>query len=296
MAEFATQNPHRLIALIGGLQMFNNVLMANAFGEDWGDVDKFYKEMMPDWMNRKLFGTEARGGLFMGQYTNEQGQNYAEWLDYSQIIPGATMMDDGGIFGGFPFGTNPVVSILYGLAANKDAQLGMQIAPYPEADGNWELEKRNVEARLKFIARSLLPNLPVYPGAYSLERLGQGLTNAGAIDPQVADKMGWTGKDYYGTPEDVADAFGSWMSGVRNRRLYAEQELVRKVDKLSFGMKKEQNEFERRAVDQRMSEEEMQIQQNKMVKVLHHNAEEMDRLGRVYRKAQTVLAQEQKER
>lgn len=294
MADFATNNPHRLIALIGGLQMFNNVLMANAFGEDWQDVEKFYNEMTPDWMNRKLFGTESRGGLFMGQYTNERGQNYSEWLDYSQIIPGATQLDDGGIFGGFPFGTNPLVSIMYGLSANKDAQLGMQIAPYPEAE-NPEFAKRNTEARLKFIARSLLPNLPMYPGAYSLERLGQGLTDAGAISPDVADKMGWTGKDYYGTPEDAADAFGSWMSGVRNRRLYAKQELIRKMDKLEFGIKKEENELERRYEDQRMTKDELMIQQNKMKAVTLHNVEELRRLGKVYRKAQRVLAPQETE-
>ena len=295
MADFAVNNPHRLIALVGGLSMFNNVLMANAFGEDWEDVDRFYKDVMPDWMNRKLYGTDVRGGLFMGQYTNERGQNYAEWLDYSQIIPGATQLDDGGIFGGFPFGTNPVLSILYGLSANKDAQLGQQIAPYPDAEGNWELQKRNVEARLKFIMRSLLPNLPVYPGAYSLERLGQGLTSAGAISPELADSMGWTGKDYYGSPEDVADAFGSWMSGIRNRRLYADQELVRKVDKLAFGMKKEENELERKLVDQRMSASELDAQKQKLFKVLHHNTDELRRVNQVYRKAQKVLAQQESE-
>ena len=295
MADFAVNNPHRLQAMVGGFALLNSVLMANAFGEDFEDVQKFYDKVTPEWMNKKMFGTDTRAAIYRGQGLSENGQAYAEWLDFSQIIPGATMLDDGGIFGGFPFGTNPVLSIMYGLQANKDATIEQQIAPYPDTTDP-ELKKRNIEARLKFVARSLLPNLPIYPGAYSLERLGQGLTASGVIPQEEADLMGWTGKDYYGTPEDATDAIGSLMSGVRSRRLYADQEAVRQMDKYSFGIKKAENEFERRVVDQRMSDTELEASKNQMIKVIHHNSQELSDLGKVYGKAQTALVRDRTKR
>ena len=68
------------------------------------------------------------------------------------------------------------------------------------------------------------------------------------------------------------------------------------MDKLEIGIKKEENEFERRLVDQRMSREEIAVQQNKLKAVIHNNLDELRRLGKVSGKARKVIAQTAKER
>lgn len=294
IADFAVNNPHRILGLVGGLELGSQLVMSQEWGEDFEDVREWQQDMMPDWMNRKIYGAGPRGGVFAGEQKNKYGHEYSQWVDYSQVIPGADLLNDGGILRGMPFGTNPILSILYGLQANKDAHLGQQIAPFPEAD-NAEMEKRNVEARLKFVARTLLPNLPVYPGAYSLERLGQGLVGSGAISPETGNKMGWTGKDYYGTQEDIVQEMFGYMTGIKPRRLYAKQETVRRLDKLQFGIKKEENELERKLQDLRTSPSEREQQIDKFKAVNLHNTDQLDRLGKVYRKAQKAIAQQQKD-
>lgn len=294
MVDFAVNNPHRLVLLLGTLDLANKVIMTQEWGEDFEDVRAWQQDVMPDWMNRKVWGNQ-RGGLLTGQKRNEFGNEYSQWLDYSQVIPGADLLNDGGIFRGLPFGSNPFISIAYGLAANKDATLGRQIAPYPEAD-NPEMIKRNTIERLKFVSRTLLPNLPIYPGAYSLERLGQALTASGAIDKETANVMGWTGMDYYGTPEDIATEMLSYVTGIRNRRLYAEQETVRRMDKLEFGIKKEENALERSLQDRRTSSSELESQINKYEATVLHNTDQQKRLGQAYEKAQRALARKRRGR
>lgn len=295
LADFAVNNPHRMIGLMGTLQLANEIIMHQEWGEDFKDVQKWQESVMPDWMNRNVWGTSQRGGIMTGADKNEFGHEYTEWLDYNQIIPGASLLNDGGIFGGLPFGSNPILSIVVGLANNKDQYLGQQIAPYPEAE-NIEMQKRNTEARLKFVMRTLLPNLPIYPGAYSLERLGQALTGSGVISKEVANSFGWTGQDYYGTQEDILPEMLGYMTGIRNRRLYATQETIRGIEKNKFGIKKEENELRRRLNDKRTSPSETDSQVNKFKSVILHNTDQIDRLGQVYRKAQKVLAQQESER
>ena len=293
MVDFAVNNPHRLLGLLGTLQLANELVMHQEWGEDFGDVQKWQQEMMPDWMNRGMFGTSKRGGIMTKAAKNEYGHEYTQWLDYSQVIPGADLLNDGGIFRGLPFGTNPILSIVAGLANNKDQVLGNEIAPYPEAEAP-ELKKRNTEARLKFIMRTLLPNLPVYPGAYSLERLGQALTGSGVIDKETADQFGWTGMDYYGTREDIGQEMFGYVTGIRSRRLYATQETIRGIEKNKFGMKKEENELRHRLADRRTSPSEQQAQIDKYRAIILHNQGQIEHLGEVYRKAQRAIAPQEK--
>jgi hypothetical protein len=295
LADFAVNNPHRMLGLMGTLQLASEIIMHQEWGEDFKDVQKWQEDVMPDWMNRNVWGTSQRGGIMTGADKNEFGHEYTEWLDYSQIIPGADLLNDGGIFRGLPFGTNPILSIVAGLANNKDQHLGQQIAPFPDAEAP-EMKKRNTEARLKFVMRTLLPNLPIYPGAYSLERLGQALTGSGVIDKETANLFGWTGQDYYGTQEDMLPEMLGYMTGIRNRRLYATQETIRGIEKHKFGIKKEENELRRRLADKRTSPSEAESQVNKFKSVILHNTDQIDRLGQVYRKAQKVLAQQESER
>ena len=291
LADFAVNNPHRMLGLLGTLQLANEIMMHQEWGSDFKDVQKWQEDVMPDWMNKKTYG--KRGGILLGSGKNDYGHEYTEWLDYSQIIPGADLMNDGGIFKGLPFGTNPILSIVTGLVTNQDQSLHNQIAPYPDAEAP-ELTKRNTEARLKFIMRTILPNLPVYPGAYSIERLGQALTGSGVIDKQTADTMGWTGQDYYGTSEDITSEMASYVTGMRVRRLYGNQETVRQLEKHRFGIKKEENEYQRRLTDKRMSPSEIEQQTKKLIGVTQHNTDQIQRLGEVYRKAQTATAQSKK--
>ena len=104
--------------------------------------------------------------------------------------------------------------------------------------------------------------------------------------------MGWTGMDYYGTPEDVTSELFGLVTGIRPRRLYAESETVRSIEKHKFGIKQEQNELKRRVQDRRISGTELAAQQQQMQTVTRHNLGQIQRLGEVYRKAQKVLAQQ----
>lgn len=291
LVDFAANNPHRLLGLIGTLELANEMIMTQEWGEDFEDVKNWQQDVMPDWMNRNVYGSKVRGGILRGTKQNKFGHKYSEWLDYSQVIPGGDLLNDGGVLRGIPFGQNPILSIASGLFFNKDPHLGNEIAPFPDAEAP-ALRARNAQARLKYVLRTVLPNLPVYPGAYSLERLGQALTKSGTIPKDVADYMGWTGMDYYGTPEDVTSELFGLVTGIRPRRLYAESETVRSIEKHKFGIKKEQNELKRRVQDRRISGTELAAQQQQMQTVTRHNLDQIQRLGEVYRKAQKVLAQQ----
>lgn len=301
MISFAKENPHRLMALLFLAESFHNIMLAETFGEDWKEAKEFLQEMAPSWMKRTLYGTGVVGAIPTKVEKNERGVSYVNYLDFSQIFPGGTFLNDGGILGGFPFGINPIVSILYGLSANKDAVLGETIAPFDKkAAGAFgeklppELEAENAKARLKFIMRNLLPNLPIYSGAYSYERLGQALVGSGVISKETGNRLGFTGVDYYGTPMTMGDELFRFVTGIKNNKLYFGEEMARRMDKIKYGIKQSKNVFKRRARDARISSEELQKEAERMQTVTQAHHQELARLQKVAEKARKALSRLEK--
>lgn len=206
------------------------------------------------------------------------------------------MLEEGGLFGGFPFGSNPIISIASGLYFNKDPHLGTKIAPHEtEAGVVDEHSAANVKARIQYIMRTLLPNVPLYSGSYSLEKIGNALTAEGLISPEVANEMGWTGKDYYGTPMTGAEELSGWVSGVRTRKLYENQELIRKLEKNRFAIKKQQTELKKKLVDQRTTPAEQEAQIELYRRVSQEATENLRLYGNMYQAARGVRVREPKE-
>ena len=139
--------------------------------------------------------------------------------------------------------------------------------------------------------RTLLPNVPLYPGAWSWDKLGNALTAQGVIPPETANQLGWTGKDYWGTDESMFSEAINFLGLARPRRMYHQMETVRRLGKHEGAIKSMENTLKNMANDGRTTEAELERAINAYKEVVGANVEAMEFIGGLYTVAEKVRAQ-----
>jgi hypothetical protein len=272
MVSHMKNHPHRVVAAIGAFEMLNAAMyrhQADSVEEYQALKERDYdKHVMADFVRRRIYGMGPVASANIGTGTNEYGVEYTNRYDYIMNMPGGDALSMHGIFQGFPFGMNPLVTVMYGLLTNTDPSFENQIMPHEETFTKKQ-KADNARAMVEFILRTCLPNVPLYPGAWSLDKLGNALTAQGVIDPEVADHWGWTGMDYWGTPASLGAEMVNFLGVGRVRRLYPEEEAYRRVAILDASFGQWERKLDRMAQDMRTSDTEFE---NAIAGMLDHVA------------------------
>ena len=259
MASHMNHNPHRVVAAIMAHEMLN----AAVYRSETDSVEEYKatkrrdydRAIMPDFTRRRIWGAGPIASANIGGGTNEFGAQYTNRYDYLMNMPGGDALSVHGIFQGFPFGMNPLATIAYGLLTNTDPSFEKDIMPH-DSPLSMKQKGDNARAMLEFILRTTLPNVPMYPGSWSLEKLGNALVANGTIPPEVGDRWGWTGMDYWGTPADLGHEIATFMGATRIRRMYPEEEAFKQVSVLDASIGQWERKLDRMAQDMRTSDTE----------------------------------------
>ena len=292
LAKTMKENPHRLLGVIAAAELFSNIMLQSEFGDDFKDVKDWQQELFPDWMGKRPFAVGPKGSIYMGERKSDKGMDYSLWYDYIANLPGGDALTSHGLLGGFPFGMNPLVSIAYGMITNRDPNFEKAIAADEPLTTIQKVD--NFNARMKFILRTLLPNVPLYPGSFSLEKLGQAATAQGIVPEDVANRMGWTGRDYWGTEESLSSEAVNFFGLGRIRKFYPEMETIRRFEKHEYAISKFEQQLNATIADGRTSQMELAKMVNKFKTVVKGNAEAMMHISDLYAKARKALAQRKK--
>ena len=152
----------------------------------------------------QMFGFGPSGRIRL----QNDGQT-ARYLDVRKYIPGSDLFES--TFSSFPFGTSPVITTLYGFVSGKMQFGDRKIFPFDDPQTDAEREK-NFDAGLQFLANTWLPKIPGMPLAWNTDKLGNALVAHGTINNEsgwlwdVAQRRGWTGKEFFGADADLTDA------------------------------------------------------------------------------------------
>jgi len=216
VAKSVRDNPHRVMGILWFYSMLNEVSYSVDYGKDAAKQQAYERASQPEWQrDNTIFPGGPHGNVRMSKkLMNKIGmganEGQATMLDVSHGVPLGDMFSDGGIFGSYPFAFHPAISLLGGLVTGKDPRFMKNIINEDPVTPQDSID--NAKARTQFIVRTLLPNLPFIPGQYSYEKIGNALTQKGVIPPEIADALGWTGKDQFGgdvsLPKEVLGMFG----------------------------------------------------------------------------------------
>jgi len=282
VAKSIRDYPHRTMGILWFYNMLNEAMYAADYGDKAKAQENFEREAMPEYMkdNRILPGG-PQGNVRMSKRLMSKiglGANpgQASFVDVAHGFPLGDMLSDSGIFGSYPFSFHPAISLLGGLITGKDPRFMKNIINEDPVTPQDSID--NAAARAKFIVRTLLPNLPFIPGQYSYEKIGNGLTAQGIIPPDVADSLGWTGKDQFGgevsLPKEVFGMFGF----LKFREPYPAEEALKQKKKIRGSVYKTKNKLKYGLQDARTSETEL----NKLYDNLDNTVDaQIDELGRL---------------
>jgi len=279
IAKAAIEHPHRLLGILLFYQMIDDLMFAESYGGEKERGKAFERRIRPDYLNYRMYGLGPTNAIRIGSGKDEGGY-YAKYLNVANLLPGADILTPNGIFGNYPFGFNPLVSIVYGITTGRDPRFDREFATTwdeAKATGNY---KRYFDERMKFIQQQLMPNIPV-PGMWSYDKIGNALTAQGLLPKEFAESQGWTGKNYFGgtysLPEELLGMFG-----FKTYRVYLDQEFMRKLGKLSGFAKKERMKFHRMIKDPRTSNFELENEVKRYGSVLEAMARKQEELAGMY--------------
>jgi hypothetical protein len=279
LTDVAAKQPWKLAALLGSWEMMDNFMYQAEYGKNAKAEEALQEEIAPDWMGKKAFGFGNKMSVHMGK-GGKPWKQYEKKFDYGGAVPGG---DINNFFGGFPFGTHPAISIVYGLFSGKDAQMDREFQW--EFDSGMPLLSKNNESaikeRVRFIANALLPNLP-YPGSYSFDKLGNALVAEGTI-PRGTN--GWTGEDYYGNDASIAEELINFTGMGKIRRLYKDEEFNRSIITKRNSIRKEVQRLRRKARSSSTSDKELDALERNIEERAAFAIKEIERLEQMKREA-----------
>jgi ribA/ribD-fused uncharacterized protein len=276
-------HPERALGLLGAISAFNNFMYTNENGENAKAVEAYERELQPKWGSGRIWGIGPKGAVKMR--SSEGGRS--NFLDTTRWVPLGDMFEGGGLLGNYPVSFHPLISIVYGLWAGKDPAFEKKFA-YSEPNDKIMTKEQAyeyVKDRVLFIERTLLPNFPGIPGTYNTDKIMDSLVAEGLIPKDVAEKIGWTGKDYFGGKLNVPEAVLG-MFGAKVRRLYPEREMYFKIKMLEAQVIASQNKMKRMQADARTTPTEMQQRAQAHASLMKSVGEEMQRLGTLTGEAQ----------
>ena len=262
VAKSIRDYPHRVMGILWFYSMLNEVSYGIDYGKDAAKQQAYERKAMPEWMqNNTIFPGGPHGNVrvskkLMNKIGMGANEGQASFLDVSHGVPLGDMFSDGGIFGSYPFAFHPAISMLGGLVTGKDPRFMKNLINDEPVTPQDRID--NVAAMAKFTVRTLLPNLPFIPGQYSYEKIGNALTAQGVIPPDVADSLGWTGRDQFGgevsLPKEVSGMFGF----LKFREPYPAKEALMQTRKRASSIYKAGKKFEYGVLDGRSSKAELE--------------------------------------
>jgi hypothetical protein len=235
------ETPHRAMGILAGFGLINQIVYDHEF-EDPKAMEKFEREMQPDYQKSRVYGVGPVGTVRMPTKdgTDEGAlEPRSVFVDYMRMMPGGDLLDPAGIFGSFPFGTHPSVTIMAALAFGEDPVFHKELDKWEHAETDSQKWDNRIE-RLKFIERTLLPNIPfVVPHSWSTNKIGNAIVAAGGFeDKEWASKRGWNGRNFANDKVSLAEEIFGTMGLMKFRSLYPDTELTSRFNKLE-GAKKD---------------------------------------------------------
>ena len=284
LAKTMKEHPERIVAAIAAHEMLNDV-MYRVEAEDAEHAEAmrtmdYDDRIMPDYMQHKIWQVGPTASALIGRDENEYGLEYANRYEYLMNMPGGDALSMRGILQGAPFGMNPLATIAFGMLENRDPSFDSAIAPYDEPLTDKQ-KRENADARMEFILRTLLPNVPLYPGSWSKDKLGNALAAHDLLPKDFANERGWTGKDYWGTPASLPAELVNFFGIGRVRRTYPEMEGIQQIEKLRASISSEQRKVERMARDHRTTDAEMERGIESVIDHAKAAGMEIERIGQM---------------
>lgn len=224
IAKTFVDHPERMLGLLVAYKAASDWTYENEFGKKAQQQKELEEAARPEWQQKRFFGV---GPSTQIRLPTDKETGEARFLDVGRYIPGADLFQD--TVNSFPFGTHPIVSLLYGFVSNKHPAFDRPILPHEDPKTKVEHE-RNLDASISFIANTLLPNVPGIPYTYATERVGNALVATGTINEnsgylwEIAQERGWTGVNYFGHEVDLAEELAT-VGGVRMSRTDVPQAL-----------------------------------------------------------------------
>jgi hypothetical protein len=224
IAKTFVDHPERMLGLLIAYKAASDWTYENEFGKKAQQQKELEEAARPEWQQKRFFGV---GPSTQIRLPTDKETGEARFLDVGRYIPGADLFQD--TVNSFPFGTHPIVSLLYGFASNKHPAFDRPLMPHEDPKTKVEHEQ-NLDASVSFIANTLLPNVPGIPYTYASERVGNALVATGTINEnsgylwEIAQERGWTGVNYFGHDVDLAEELAT-VGGVRFSRTDVPQAL-----------------------------------------------------------------------
>lgn len=206
VAKKYLEAPHRVAALYLGASALNAYSYRNLYGKDAMQQERSERGLLPEYMK----GAGPPGIGFAPKSvrmptTGEEGE--ATFLDISRIAPGGDILYQAnpGYEYGLVLGQNPILLGAIALATNKDPYFGKKIRPFDKPISKAQ-KNENVIAEIKYLASQAFPNHPALPGSWSFNKIANAMVSEGLVNKELANRMGWTGKDFTGRKPDTAKA------------------------------------------------------------------------------------------
>lgn len=203
MARSMVNRPELYIGLAVAAKAINDHSYEKQFGERAEAERQLETELQTkEKKDSGLFGLGPSGRIRL-----QSEGDVARFLDVRKYIPGSDLFEQ--TVDAFPFGMSPVLSTMYGLASGKQAFNDRPFIPHDDPKTPIE-EEQNLDATLQFLANTWLPKIPGMPLTWSTDKVGNALVATGAISEgsvlwDVAQRRGWTGKDYFGNNVSILD-------------------------------------------------------------------------------------------
>ena len=241
--------------------MLNEVMYAVDYGDKAKQQQDYERAAVPEHMRSEtIYPAGPWGNVRMSKKMMKgiglgSNEGQAPFINTPHGIPGGDLLSDQGILGSYPFSFHPVISLLGAYVSGRDQSLDKDIINQDPVTTQDKID--NAGKMVRHTVRELTPNLPFIPEQYSYEKIGNALTAKGAIPPEYADKLGWTGKDAFGGDISLTkEVFG--MFGVLNfREPYISEEFKFEKRRKKSSVRKARQKFKYARKDQRSSPTEL---------------------------------------
>jgi hypothetical protein len=276
LAYLVANKPHRVLPFVAGSHFVNHLTSIMAFGGDAGEVE--------DWLEAHKRIEEAEKGLapwlrglsllglpvaFNLPTRDENGNQVT--VDLSNMTPAGLVMRMGNPAGGAELptlltGFTPYINSAIATIINKDMFTGKDIVSNTDKVLGKEWEKR-----LKYLAATWSPALPIIPYSYQFNRYANAIVSQqdtieeGEIADLLRDEMGYSGMNKQGKGASLFDAnlrqFGikrnsvdeEQQKGFENRSVITEiRELKRAIGRIK-GDKSMSDNAKMKAIDENMN-------------------------------------------
>jgi hypothetical protein len=288
IARTMVENPHRILGALAFIHTVNEVMYGLDYGKDAKKQQQYERENLPEYMKEnKLYGAGPSGNIrvskrmLSGAGIRTQ-EGIAPMIDIAHQMPLGDALGKGGMLQGYPFGFNPIVSMITGIAGGIDPHFMKALGNPNPVTGADKLD--NIRKKMRFIGNVMLPNLPFirtpggYLSSYSYEKMGNALVSEGVIPPEEGDKLGFTGKNYFGGQVSAGKELFSMFGMLKSREPYPAEEHLARVKKAGGAIYKAQNKLKSGYIDQRSTDSELTAMENNLGKTMDTQVNVIDRM------------------